>query len=67
MADRSRVSARSPSPTIRPGRHHGSHACDLSGNRAWALRLRRCLVPVTRVGVQARLAATDIRARLHVI
>jgi glycosyltransferase involved in cell wall biosynthesis len=36
-------------------------------HRVWALRLRRCLIPVTRMGVQARLAATDIRARLHVI
>jgi glycosyltransferase involved in cell wall biosynthesis len=36
-------------------------------DRDWALRLRNRLLPVTKLGVRARHAATDIRARLHVI
>lgn len=36
-------------------------------DRAWARSARQRLLPVTRLGVRARHAAADIRARLHVI
>jgi glycosyltransferase involved in cell wall biosynthesis len=36
-------------------------------DRRWAVSLRQRMLPVTRMGVRARYAAADIRARLHVI
>jgi glycosyltransferase involved in cell wall biosynthesis len=36
-------------------------------DRRWAMRVRDGLLPVTKLGVRARQAATDIRARLHLI
>jgi glycosyltransferase involved in cell wall biosynthesis len=35
--------------------------------RGWARQLRRPLLPLTNLGFRARLAITDIRARLHII